>query len=172
METAEPASTPESPSRRKWLTSLGKGVAALASLGVIFGALGFTFPSLRKWVRLPRFGSTHRVLAAIETFPPGEWKMVAIPFASDETPDVRKQRKVWVLRIADGPETFRVLSAACPHQGCAVNWKADRKLFVCPCHGGTFEADGTRKSGPPPRSLDVLSYQIKDGQLVVDAGDA
>jgi nitrite reductase/ring-hydroxylating ferredoxin subunit len=168
METAEAAGSPQSASRRKLLKSVGRGLAGIVSLGVIFGALGFIFPPLRRWVRLPRFGSTRRPIAAIESFRPGEWKLVGFPLSPDESPDVRQQRQLWILRDADRPETFRIISAACTHMGCVVKWKADRKLFVCPCHGGTFDSDGARKSGPPQRPLDVFPYQIKDGQLVLD----
>lgn len=98
--------------------------------------------------------------------------MVAFATPPDGPPSARKQRRVWILRDGDRPEVFRIISAICPHAGCAVAWKADRKLFVCPCHGGTFDADGSRKSGPPPKSLDTLDYQVKDGQLLVDAGDS
>ena len=73
---------------------------------------------------------------------------------------------VWVKRDRDQPENFRVLSPLCPHQGCIVKWRADRSLFVCPCHGGTFDAEGNRKSGPPQYSLAALDYQVKDGQLL------
>jgi Rieske Fe-S protein len=39
--------------------------------------------------------------------------------------------------------------------------------FVCPCHSGTFTADGERITGPPPRSLDVLESKVEDGVLKV-----
>jgi Rieske Fe-S protein len=39
--------------------------------------------------------------------------------------------------------------------------------FVCPCHGGQFTPDGRHISGPPPRGLDNLPTQVKDGKLQV-----
>jgi Rieske Fe-S protein len=147
-------------------------LAVLVSLGAIFGAVGSIYPPLRRWVRLPRWGSKYQAIAAIDSFQPGEWKMIAFATPPDGPPNVRKQRRVWVLRDGDRPDAFRVISAICPHAGCAVAWKADRKLFVCPCHGGTFEADGSRKSGPPPRSLDAVGYKVKEGQLLVGAEDS
>jgi menaquinol-cytochrome c reductase iron-sulfur subunit len=38
---------------------------------------------------------------------------------------------------------------------------------VCPCHGGTFSADGTHLSGPPRRSLDSLDTKVAGGKLMV-----
>jgi menaquinol-cytochrome c reductase iron-sulfur subunit len=59
------------------------------------------------------------------------------------------------------------LSSVCPHLGCTVPWNKDRKQFVCPCHGGTFEPDGTRVSGPSLRGMDSLETATSDGQFAV-----
>ncbi len=79
--------------------------------------------------------------------------------------DVVSHHPVFVNRTAEGK--FHVLSSVCPHLGCSVGWHADQGKFVCPCHGGQFAADGKRLSGPPPRGLDHLEAQVKDGKLQV-----
>jgi menaquinol-cytochrome c reductase iron-sulfur subunit len=61
----------------------------------------------------------------------------------------------------------KALSAICPHLGCTVPWDPGRNEFVCPCHGGTFSADGTHLSGPPRRSLDSLDTKVAGGKLMV-----
>lgn len=78
--------------------------------------------------------------------------------------EVVSQQPVIITR-ADGQ--LRVLSPICPHLGCSVSWHENQNKFVCPCHGGQFSADGSRISGPPPRGLDVLDAQVKDGKLEV-----
>jgi len=60
-----------------------------------------------------------------------------------------------------------VLSAICPHLGCSVSWQAANNKFVCPCHGGEFKAGGEHIFGPPPRAMDALPTQMKDGKLQV-----
>jgi Rieske Fe-S protein len=72
---------------------------------------------------------------------------------------------VYVNRRADGQ--LQVLSAICPHMGCSVGWQPNLGRFVCPCHGGQFTPDGRHISGPPPRGLDNLPTQVKDGKLQV-----
>jgi len=72
---------------------------------------------------------------------------------------------VYVNRKADGQ--LQVLSAICPHMGCSVGWQPNLGRFVCPCHGGQFTPDGRHISGPPPRGLDNLPTQVKDGKLQV-----
>jgi nitrite reductase/ring-hydroxylating ferredoxin subunit len=169
MEIPQAASDPQStPPRRRFLAVCGKAAAALACLGVTLVAGRSVYPPLRRWVRLPRFVTPFRPIAAIESFPPGAWKLV--PLASDAKEDAKSKKDkeyFWVNRDGDQPETFRVLSPICTHLGCTVKWKADRNLFVCPCHGGTFDADGNRKSGPPQDPLAVLDYRVRDGQLLV-----
>lgn len=60
-----------------------------------------------------------------------------------------------------------VLSSICPHLGCTVPWNKEKKQFICPCHGGTFSADGSRLSGPSQRGMDTLETSVQDGQLLV-----
>ncbi len=79
--------------------------------------------------------------------------------------EVVSAQSVYVSRGADGE--IEVLSAICPHLGCSVSWQADHGKFVCPCHGGEFKADGEHIAGPPPRGMDRLPAQMKDGKLQV-----
>ena len=60
-----------------------------------------------------------------------------------------------------------VLTSICPHLGCTVPWNKEKKQFICPCHGGTFAADGSRVSGPSQRGMDTLESSVQDGQLLV-----
>ena len=60
-----------------------------------------------------------------------------------------------------------VLTSICPHLGCTVPWNKEKKQFICPCHGGTFAADGSRVSGPSQRGMDALETSVQDGQLLV-----
>ena len=71
---------------------------------------------------------------------------------------------VYIIKKGD---KLSALSAVCPHLGCTVPWDADRKEFVCPCHGGTFSPDGKRLSGPPRRSMDLLQTKTSGGKLLV-----
>jgi menaquinol-cytochrome c reductase iron-sulfur subunit len=60
-----------------------------------------------------------------------------------------------------------VLTSISPHLGCTVPWNKEKKQFICPCHGGTFSADGSRVSGPSQRGMDTLETSVQDGQLLV-----
>jgi nitrite reductase/ring-hydroxylating ferredoxin subunit len=60
---------------------------------------------------------------------------------------------VYVLREGDAAAT--VLDPHCTHLGCAVGWSSGSGTFLCPCHGGSFDAQGYPTGGPPTRRLDV-----------------
>ena len=75
------------------------------------------------------------------------------------------EKAVYVTK--DGQGQLRVLTSICPHLGCTVPWNKEKNEFVCPCHGATFAADGTRVSGPSLRGMDQLATSVQDGQLLV-----
>ena len=66
------------------------------------------------------------------------------------------------LIVASGSGAF-ALSLVCTHARCIVRWEDAENRFLCPCHKGTFDAEGRRLSGPPPADLRRLELR--------DAGD-
>ena len=76
------------------------------------------------------------------------------------------EKAVYVTKDSSGQ--LCVLSAVCPHLGCTVPWNKSKNAFFCPCHGGTYSADGTRISGPALRGMDTLPISVQDGQLQVE----
>lgn len=104
---------------------------------------------------------------------PGRW--IRAGAASDLTPNVpvprvlavsrvdgwyRERARETVFLVWDGDSTVRALSATCTHLGCQVRWEAAKKQFICPCHGGVYDATGTVVSGPPPRPLDAIEVRL------------
>jgi len=108
-------------------------------------------------------------LGSLTEFPEGRTRL-----ASYENPFVRpwdgETGKIpcWVRRLQG--ESFQVFAINCTHLGCPVRWFEASGLFMCPCHGGVFYADGRRASGPPPRELYQYEYKIENGQLWIRAG--
>lgn len=77
----------------------------------------------------------------------------------------RETHEVFVLPQPAGG--FRAVSAACPHEGCAVEWRTEEHQFFCPCHDSRFDPAGGRLSGPAARGLDPLPTRIAGGTLQV-----
>ncbi len=63
--------------------------------------------------------------------------------------------------------TVRVFSNICTHLGCHVNWHADIRNYVSPCHDGHFDIFGNVISGPPPRPLDEFVTRLEAGKLLI-----
>ena len=75
------------------------------------------------------------------------------------------QTAIYVLPAQAGQ--FRILSPVCPHLGCSIRWIDTQKKFICPCHNGTFSAQGEYLAGPPRRSMDSLEAKVVGGMLKV-----
>jgi thiosulfate dehydrogenase [quinone] large subunit len=73
----------------------------------------------------------------------------------------------WVVHPSAG--TFVAFSAVCTHAGCPVQYDQANVQFVCPCHGGLYDArTGQVLQGPPPAPLQRIPVQVVAGQLRVD----
>lgn len=148
-------------SRRRFLSQISIGLSALAAAVVSVPMIGYVLSPLLQ--REPR---TWVTLGPADEFPIGDYRLVAyrdpspLPW-SGTTADTA----VYVRRLADA--TFAVFSVHCAHLGCPVNWVSTAQLFMCPCHGGVYYADGERAAGPPPRGLYPYDYRIRLGQLEV-----
>ena len=159
--------TPKKVSRRSMLMALGIGINAVAGALFAVPIIGYIFaPARRKqmsadlaWVSL----------GELAQFPEGETRL-----ATYRNPLVRPwdgdtgNIPCWVRRIS--PEKFQVFAINCTHLGCPVRWFPQSGLFMCPCHGGVYYADGARASGPPPRGLFQYDYKLENGRLVIKAG--
>src|SRR5262249_44186668 len=65
-----------------------------------------------------------------------------------------------------------VIWARCSHASCSVDWQESDKTFVCPCHGGKFDAAGKNTAGPPPRPLERLTASVVNGALFIEEPEA
>ena len=75
----------------------------------------------------------------------------------------------WVRHIDN--DRCQVFAINCAHLGCPVRWFPQSGLFMCPCHGGAYYADGARASGPPERGLFEHEYKVEGGELLIRAGE-
>lgn len=57
-------------------------------------------------------------------------------------------------------------NSRCPHLGCAVDYKPAENHYFCACHTSTFGVDGAKRNQIPPRGLDALEVEIRNGTEV------
>ena len=69
-----------------------------------------------------------------------------------------------LMRTADG--AYHAYGQKCTHLSCPVYYSSDHQRLECPCHEGAFDAvTGSVLYGPPPRALDTIEVEARDGQV-------
>jgi Rieske Fe-S protein len=109
-------------------------------------------------------------LGGLDQFPVNQTRLAVY-----RNPDINP----WDGQTADIPcwvrnlngQSFQVFAINCAHLGCPVRWFPQSNLFLCPCHGGVYYADGSYAAGPPPRGLFQYAYKAEDGKLFIKAGE-
>lgn len=61
---------------------------------------------------------------------------------------------------------FRAFSAICTHAGCTVAEVLGASIN-CPCHGSSFNLDGTVAKGPAQRSLDAKTIVVQGDSIAL-----
>jgi menaquinol-cytochrome c reductase iron-sulfur subunit len=132
-------------------------VGALLAIPVVRYILS---PTLKPPAEAQRWVS----LGTTDKFPVGETRLASFRNAVERPSDgVTANLPCWVRNI-DGAK-FQVFAINCAHLGCPVRWFPESNLFLCPCHGGAYYADGARASGPPERGLFEYRHRITSGEL-------
>jgi menaquinol-cytochrome c reductase iron-sulfur subunit len=109
-------------------------------------------------------------LGALPRFPIGETRLASFKIPGVGPSDgATATVPCWVRRI--DAERFQVFAINCAHLGCPVRWFQQSGLFLCPCHGGAYYADGSRASGPPERGLFEYRHRIERQELWIQADD-
>src|SRR5689334_23404397 len=69
-----------------------------------------------------------------------------------------------LVRTADG--AYHAYGQKCTHLSCPVYYSRDQQRLECPCHEGAFDAaTGSVLYGPPPRALDTIEVEMRDGEV-------
>jgi menaquinol-cytochrome c reductase iron-sulfur subunit len=156
-----PIPLPFSITRRRFFITLSLGLGGLAAAVASVPIIGFLFAPFinqppKEW----------RPVGKVDDFQIGKTAQVSfrnaapLPWAG-----VTAETAAWLRR--DGEQEFIAFSINCSHLGCPVRWLADAELFMCPCHGGVYYADGTVAAGPPPVPLPTYPVRIQNGQVEI-----
>jgi menaquinol-cytochrome c reductase iron-sulfur subunit len=160
-DSPSPHPPPPPSERRRFLTRLSIGLSG--AVGAVLGlpVVGFLLAPLTRTV--PR---VWRPVGRVGDFAIGETVSVrfedssALPWSG-----VTARTAAWLRR--DDATRFTAFSVNCTHLGCPVRWMAEAQLFLCPCHGGVYYADGTVSAGPPPRPLPTYPVRVREGQVEI-----
>jgi len=149
----------------QWVSGIGAAViAALVGVPVIRAFLSPALANVRSdsWVKVADD------IAQVDTGVP--LRVNFVESKTDAWMEDRQINGVWLY--TDDGKKFKAYNAHCTHLGCAYGYNADTKNFACPCHRGQFDVKtGSVLAGPPPRPLDELKVDIRDGAVWVDYKD-
>lgn len=147
--------------RRRFLGRLSLALAGMCAAILGIPVVGFVVsPLFRKvkerWVPV---GKT-------DDFEIG--RTVNVPFP-DPSPlpwaGITANGAAWLRRVSH--DQFIAFSVNCTHMGCPVRWLPDANLFMCPCHGGVYYADGAVAAGPPPKPLVRFEVRVVDNRVEI-----
>lgn len=151
--------------RRTFLMKVGFALNGIVAVLIATPVVRYLFGPLRKkdayhsWVSL----------GDISGFKDGETALVTYRNPFSNSWDGETANVAAYVRKQSGDQ-FTVFAINCAHLGCPVRWFSESQLFMCPCHGGAYYADGSRASGPPERGLFTYDSKIERGKLMINAG--
>jgi Rieske Fe-S protein len=184
--TDGPAAMPVSLSDDRFPRSKFLELSTLGLGGVIGGLV--TVPALGFMIAPPflKQGQKDHDLGPLSDFPEGTYVVATYMAVPSQGEVSRRTAYVRYNGPLQGQPSFSIISNHCAHLGCPVqpNGPLDEPKkkqhgdvtliptisiagFGCPCHGGQYDTEGNRTSGPPVRSLDRYSFSIRNGRLFV-----
>ena len=152
-------------SRRWFLLKIGVAFNGLIGLALVTPVLRYLFSPLKRDAAYQSWVS----IGSIDRFPVGETSIAIYKNPFNRPWDGETDGVACYVRRTR-PQEFQVFAVNCAHLGCPVRWFPQSQLFMCPCHGGAYYADGARASGPPERGLFTYDFKIVEGQLQINAG--
>lgn len=162
---------PEDPGRRKAFLALTVGAGGLVA-GALASAAGKL--ALAPLLLGGGDGSAPVDLGPAADFAPvkegavGAREVVLERTVADGYMRRKLKQRIAVVRDGGAASGLAALSTTCSHLGCGVTWSDERKAFLCPCHGGVYDATGKVTDGPPPRPLTRLPLVLEGGRLRLD----
>ena len=172
--------------RNRFLEGATLGLGAVIGGLVTVPAVGFMIVPAFKGQGYPKVD-----LGPLENFTEGKWFVTKF-FMHPEAGEV-SHRTAYIRNngLLNGEPSFTIISNRCAHLGCPVqpngpvqdNQTKDVDLpkgqkvtmiptipaggYGCPCHGGQYDVEGNRVSGPPVRALDRYEFEVVDGRLIL-----
>jgi len=132
--------------RREFCNFLG-----LTSAALFVGTAGFAGKSAWDSREMPAF--TPARINGAETLMPNSALNFHYPTEKDSA---------ILIRTESGE--YHAFGQKCTHLACPVYYAREHKRLECPCHEGAFDAaTGNVLYGPPPRPLDVIKVEVRDG---------
>ena len=184
-ETALPETSERFP-RNRFLEGATLGLGAVIGGLVTVPAVGFMIVPAFRGQGYPKVD-----LGPLENFTEGKWFVTKFFMKPEEGEVSHRTAYIRNNGLLDGKPSFTIISNRCAHLGCPaqpngpvqdnqtkeVEGKNGQRItmipmipaggYGCPCHGGQYDIEGNRVSGPPVRALDRYAFEVVDGHLIL-----
>ena len=150
--------------RRKFLGRLSLVLSSIIGAAASLPVIGF--------IVAPAFRRTQQKWRSVG--PVAQYEIGSTVEVSFEDPSpevwsgVTAKTGAWLRRVSE--EEFIAFAINCRHLGCPVRWEESPQLFMCPCHGGVYYANGDVAGGPPPEPLARYSVRVRKGVVEIETG--
>jgi len=155
---------------------MGMALGAFTGLG----ALGALYAAKRTWDPLPSVKASGTTVVDVSSAEENVlytelWRgkpifLLKVPKNAKpaEAPNGRAENAYNDKRLItiNGAKYFMAIGL-CTHLGCIPTYLSDKYLFLCPCHGGQFNAAGEVLKAPPPSPLVIPPFKVEGTKLVI-----
>jgi len=133
------------------------------------GALGALYAAKRTWDPLPSVKAGGFTTIDLSNVPENtlvveKWRgkpILIIKVAKNDK--AYKDKRL----ITVGGDKFMIVVGLCTHLGCIPDYFPENHEFICPCHGGRFDAAGEVTKAPPPSPLVIPPFKIEGKKVVL-----
>jgi menaquinol-cytochrome c reductase iron-sulfur subunit len=140
-------------------TLLAGAAVSIPIIGYLLSPIIFQDKNMFRDVRLETALGVAGPLVSVDTIPVGKTEKVIFPNNNSlDWSGSTQKTAAWLRRT--GSRDFIAYAIFCTHLGCPIKWLPTAEIFLCPCHGSVFEADGTVAGGPAPRPLFTYDWQV------------
>ena len=184
-ETALPETSERFP-RNRFLEGATLGLGAVIGGLVTVPAVGFMIVPAFRDQGYPKVD-----LGPLENFTEGKWFVTKFFMKPEEGEVSHRTAYIRNNGLLGGKPSFTIISNRCAHLGCPVQpngpvqdnqtkeveGKNGQRItmipaipaggYGCPCHGGQYDIEGNRVSGPPVRALDRYAFEVVEGHLIL-----
>src|SRR5687768_17360248 len=158
---------PPSPERRDFLK---KACAVGLGTATVLGPLAAGITVLLDPIRRKTAAGEKMLITTIEALPKdGTPQKFAISASRVDAWNKLPNAPVGAVYLRrTGEKTVEAINVVCPHAGCFVDFRTDKKDFYCPCHNSAFSIDGkiSDPKSPAPRGLDLLEAEVRNEKEV------
>lgn len=147
--------------RRTFIMRILWGIGAILGILTMIPVVGALFAPLFRKTPV-----AWREIGNVDDFKVGKTVLVKFKNANPlPWSGLSSETASWLRKVSN--DKFIAFAINCTHLGCPVRWMPDAEIFLCPCHGGVYNMDGSYAAGPPPHGLNKYPVRIKDNKVEI-----